>query len=76
MHRMKPLGYLGWNDQDGLGHAGGIQPADVMNLARQLQALAVMTDENYFLLLLWTICALIFSCGVVALTHHSEWFGA
>jgi hypothetical protein len=36
---MKPLGYLGWNDPDGLGHAGSIQPADVMNLARQLQAL-------------------------------------
>ena len=45
-------------------------------MAAQLQALAVMTDENYFLLLTWTVCALMFSCGVVALTHHPEWFGA
>ena len=67
---MKPLGYLGWNDPDGLGRVG-IQPADVM----KLQAVAVMTDENYFLLLVWTICALMFSCGVVAFTHHPEWFG-
>jgi hypothetical protein len=35
-----------------------------------------MTDENYSLLLVWTICALIFSCGVVALMQHPEWFGA
>jgi hypothetical protein len=45
-------------------------------MADQLQALAVMTDENYFLLLTWIVCALMFSCGVVALTHHPEWFGA
>ena len=70
---MNPLGDLGWNDPDGLGHAG-TQSADVMNLARQLQT--VMTDDNYFLLLVWTICALMFSCGVVAFTHHPEWFGA
>jgi hypothetical protein len=35
-----------------------------------------MTDENYFLLLAWTICALMFSCGVVAFTQHPGWFGA
>jgi hypothetical protein len=48
---MKPLGYLGWNDQDGLGHTGGIQPADVMNLARQLQALTV-NDRRKLLLVI------------------------
>ena len=48
----------------------------MMNLARELRGLAVMTDENYFLLLVWTICGLMFSCGVVAFTHHPEWFGA
>jgi hypothetical protein len=36
----------------------------------------VMSDDNYLALLLWTICLLTFSCGVVALTHHPEWFGA
>jgi hypothetical protein len=35
-----------------------------------------MDDENYFVLLLWTICVLMFACGVVALTEHPEWFGA
>ena len=42
-------------------------------IARRWQS---MTDENYFLLLVCTICALTFSCGVVVLTHHPEWFGA
>ena len=36
---------------------------------------AVMTDERYFTLLLWTICVLTFACSVVALTEHPEWFG-
>ncbi len=35
----------------------------------------LMTDENYTVLLLWTICVLAFACGVVALTQHPEWFG-
>jgi hypothetical protein len=35
-----------------------------------------MTDETYVSLLVWIICALTFSCGFVALTHHPEWFGA
>jgi hypothetical protein len=35
-----------------------------------------MTDENYTVLLIWTICVLTFACGVVALTQHPEWFGA
>jgi len=47
-----------------------------MNLAHASYRLAVMTDENYFLFLVWSICALMFSCGFVALTHHPEWFGA
>jgi hypothetical protein len=47
-----------------------------MKLARELPALAVVTDENYLLLLVWTICALMFCCGFVALTQHPEWFGA
>jgi len=35
-----------------------------------------MTDENYLsILLVWTICVLLFACGVVALTEHPEWFG-
>jgi hypothetical protein len=36
----------------------------------------LMTDENYCTLLLWTICVLMFACGIVALTQHPEWFGA
>jgi hypothetical protein len=35
-----------------------------------------MSDENYSLVLLQIICLLMFSCGVVALTQHPEWFGA
>jgi len=35
-----------------------------------------MTDEKYFSLLLWTICLLMFACGVVALTQYPDWFGA
>ena len=37
-----------------------------------------MTDEKYVSLLLWTICLLMFACGVVALTltQHPDWFGA
>jgi hypothetical protein len=46
-----------------------------MNLARDCAGLAVMTDENYFLLLVWTICGLMFFCGVVAFTQHPGWFG-
>lgn len=38
---------------------------------------AGMADENYLLLLLLQIvCLLMFSCGVVVLTQHPEWFGA
>ncbi len=37
---------------------------------------AVMTDEHYFSLLLWTISVLMFACSVAALTQHPEWFGA
>lgn len=35
-----------------------------------------MTDERYFSLLLMMISVLMFACGVVALTQHSDWFGA
>jgi hypothetical protein len=35
-----------------------------------------MTDDRYFPLLLWTICVLMFACGVMAITQHPEWFGA
>jgi hypothetical protein len=35
-----------------------------------------MTDERYLVLLLWTICVLVFACSVVALTQHPDWFGA
>jgi hypothetical protein len=35
-----------------------------------------MADENYLLLLLQIVCLLMFSCGVVVLTRHPEWFGA
>jgi|GEM_PF-2887520 len=35
-----------------------------------------MTDEKYLSLLVWTICVLMFACGVVALTQHPDWFGA
>ena len=35
-----------------------------------------MSDENYSLVLLQIICLLMFSCGVVALTLHPEWFSA
>jgi hypothetical protein len=38
-------------------------------------AWAVMTDEDYLMLLVWTICGLIFSCSVVAFTQHPDWFG-
>jgi hypothetical protein len=37
---------------------------------------AGMADENYLLLLLQIVCLLMFSCGVVVLTQHPEWFGA
>jgi len=37
---------------------------------------AAMTDDAYVTLLLWTICVLMFACGVVALTEHPGWFGA
>jgi hypothetical protein len=33
-----------------------------------------MADENYSLLLLLTICLLMFVCGVVALSQHPQWF--
>jgi len=36
----------------------------------------VMTDDYYFTMLLWTICVLVFACGVTAITEHPEWFGA
>ncbi len=36
----------------------------------------IMTDESYVSLLLWTICVLMFACGVVAITEHPNWFGA
>jgi hypothetical protein len=35
----------------------------------------VMTDDRYVSLLVWTICVLMFACGVVAITQHPEWFG-
>jgi hypothetical protein len=35
-----------------------------------------MADENYLLLLLQIVCLLMFSCGVVVLTQHPDWFGA
>jgi hypothetical protein len=35
-----------------------------------------MTDENYVSLLLWTICVLMFACGVMAIAEHPDWFGA
>jgi hypothetical protein len=35
-----------------------------------------MSDERYLMLLLLTICVLLFACSVVALTEHPEWFGA
>jgi hypothetical protein len=38
--------------------------------------LMVMTDERYLTLLVWTICVLMFACGVVAITQHPQWFGA
>jgi hypothetical protein len=34
-----------------------------------------MTNENYFLVLFQIACLLMFSCGVVVLTQHPEWFG-
>jgi hypothetical protein len=34
-----------------------------------------MTDETYVSLLVWIICALTFSCGVVAIGQHPGWFG-
>jgi len=34
-----------------------------------------MADEDYLVLLLQIICLLMFSCGVVVLTQHWEWFG-
>jgi hypothetical protein len=37
---------------------------------------AHMTDESYVSLLLWTICVLMFACGVMAITEHPDWFGA
>jgi len=39
-------------------------------------ASSVMTDNNYLVLLVWAICVLVFLCGVVALTEHSQWFNA
>jgi len=38
--------------------------------------IACMTDDRYLSLLVWTICMLMFACGVVAITQHPEWFGA
>jgi len=34
-----------------------------------------MTNEDYFLVLFQIVCLLMFFCGVVVLTQHSEWFG-
>ena len=36
----------------------------------------VMSDKNYFSLLVCMICLLMFACSVVAITEHPEWFGA
>jgi hypothetical protein len=47
----------------------------MMNLTRGSRALAAMTDETYVSLLVWIICALMFSCGVVAIGQHPGWFG-
>jgi hypothetical protein len=44
-------------------------------LGTSIASMRLMTDENYTVLLLWTICVLAFACGVVALTQHPEWFG-
>jgi hypothetical protein len=41
-----------------------------------IASMRTMTDENYVSLLLWTICVLMFACGVVAITEHPNWFGA
>jgi hypothetical protein len=41
-----------------------------------LASVWLMTDDNYFAVLVWTICMLMFACGVVALSEHPEWFGA
>jgi hypothetical protein len=35
-----------------------------------------MADEDYLMVLLQIVCLLTFSCGVVVLTQHPEWFGA
>lgn len=37
---------------------------------------ALMNDDRYVSLLLWTICVLTFACGVMAITQHPDWFGA
>jgi hypothetical protein len=36
--------------------------------------IVILTDETYEIVLIWTICVLLFLCGVVALTQHSQWF--
>jgi hypothetical protein len=41
-----------------------------------IASLPIMNDEHHFSLLLWTICVLMFACGVMALTQHPDWFGA
>lgn len=41
-----------------------------------IASMRTMTDENYVSLLLWTICVLMFACGVMAITEHPDWFGA
>jgi hypothetical protein len=49
--------------------------ADKFNLACGSRGeLAAMTDEIYVSLLVWIICALLFSCGVVAIGQHPGWF--
>jgi len=37
---------------------------------------SVLIDTNYSMLLVWAICVLLFWCGVLALTQHSDWFNA
>ena len=39
-------------------------------------ASCVLTGTNYSMLLVWAICVLLFWCGVLALTQHSDWFNA
>src|SRR5262249_47958941 len=63
-HRTKPFGGMRRN-----------LTTDSSTLARGSRGgLAAMSDETYASLLVWIICALLFSCGVVAIGQHPGWF--